>query len=66
MQFRAIMISELTESAERIESDRSARVVVLAARGKSFCAGADLNWMKAPKWNSSSKDPPRGGASVCP
>ncbi len=31
---------------EKIGTDRSIRVVVLSGTGKSFCAGADLNWMR--------------------
>jgi methylglutaconyl-CoA hydratase len=42
----AAMIAELTEAAQRIETDPAVRVVVIAAAGKSFCAGADLDWMK--------------------
>lgn len=42
----ATMISELTEAACQLAADAGARVVVLAGQGKSFCAGADLTWMK--------------------
>ncbi|MGP3696168.1 crotonase/enoyl-CoA hydratase family protein [Rhodobacter sp. NSM] len=42
-----VMIAELTTAAERLAADPSVRVVVLAAAGASFCAGADLGWMKA-------------------
>ncbi|HNQ77029.1 MAG TPA: enoyl-CoA hydratase-related protein, partial [Pseudothauera hydrothermalis] len=31
----------------QLDADDTVRVVVLAGRGKSFSAGADLNWMKA-------------------
>lgn len=41
------MISELTQVAAELGGDDSVRVVVLAATGKSFCAGGDLGWMKA-------------------
>jgi methylglutaconyl-CoA hydratase len=30
----------------QLDADDTVRVVVLAGRGKSFSAGADLNWMK--------------------
>ncbi len=40
------MIADLTEAAERLGSDPAVRVVVLTGAGKSFCAGADLGWMK--------------------
>ncbi|WP_174838845.1 MULTISPECIES: crotonase/enoyl-CoA hydratase family protein [unclassified Ruegeria] len=43
----AQMIAELTEAANRLASDDTVRVVVLAAQGKSFCAGGDLSWMQA-------------------
>ncbi|MCB9092445.1 MAG: enoyl-CoA hydratase/isomerase family protein [Halobacteriovoraceae bacterium] len=42
-------ISELTETLKKIHEDKSLRLVVLASNGKSFCAGADLNWMKKMK-----------------
>ena len=40
------LIRALTEALDRIEADAAARVVVLQANGKSFSAGADLNWMR--------------------
>jgi len=42
----AQMISELRHAAERLGADPSVRAVVLAAEGKSFCAGGDLGWMQ--------------------
>lgn len=42
----AQMIAELTQAAQALGADASVRVVVLAARGKSFCAGGDLGWMQ--------------------
>ncbi len=47
--FNSRMIEELYELFERIKRDKGLRVVVLTGEGKSFCAGADLNWMKAVK-----------------
>ncbi len=44
--FDDAIIVELTEAFKRADNDDSVRVVVLAAEGKSFSAGADLNWMK--------------------
>jgi len=41
----AAMIAEATEAFAAADSDPAVRVVVLGARGKSFCVGADLNWM---------------------
>jgi len=42
----AQMIAELHSAAEDLGADASVRVVVLAAEGKSFCAGGDLGWMR--------------------
>ncbi len=41
------MIEELSQAVAVLAEDVSTRVVVLAAEGKSFCAGGDLQWMKA-------------------
>lgn len=43
----AAMIMELTGLAERLGSDEKTRVVALLGAGDVFCAGADLQWMKA-------------------
>ncbi|MCH7864456.1 MAG: enoyl-CoA hydratase/isomerase family protein [Proteobacteria bacterium] len=40
------LIQLLTRELETLDRDPSVRVVVLAAAGKSFSAGADLNWIK--------------------
>ncbi|RKF14995.1 crotonase/enoyl-CoA hydratase family protein [Roseovarius spongiae] len=42
----ARMIEELTAAAVRLGGDDAVRVVVLAARGRTFCAGGDLGWMR--------------------
>lgn len=42
----AQMMTELEEAALRLASDPAVRVVVLAAEGKTFCAGGDLAWMR--------------------
>ncbi len=44
--FNETLIAELTELLNVLDTDDDVRVVVLAGSGKSFCAGADLNWMK--------------------
>lgn len=41
------MLDELTDAAGKIAVDPAIRVVILAADGKTFCAGGDLAWMKA-------------------
>ncbi len=44
--FNEALIAELTAACQQLDADDSVRVVVLAGRGKSFSAGADLNWMR--------------------
>jgi len=39
-------IAELADAMGRMTSDGAVRVVVISSTGKSFCAGADLNWMQ--------------------
>ena len=43
----AQMIAELSQAAAALAQNELVRVVVLAARGKSFCAGGDLGWMRS-------------------
>jgi methylglutaconyl-CoA hydratase len=40
------LIAELTQAFRDLASNAAVRVVVLAANGQSFSAGADLDWMK--------------------
>jgi methylglutaconyl-CoA hydratase len=40
------IIAELTLAFDDLGRDESVRVIVLAAAGKSFSAGGDLNWMR--------------------
>lgn len=44
--FDDALIAGLTAELKRLDALPEARIVVLAASGKSFSAGADLNWMK--------------------
>ena len=44
--FNATLIRELTQALAALDGDTAVRAVVLLGEGKSFCAGADLNWMK--------------------
>lgn len=39
------MMKELTDCFKKLEKDDS-KVIIITGNGKSFCAGADLNWMK--------------------
>ena len=45
--FNAQVIADLTAACAQLDADPAVRVMVLAGRGKSFSAGADLNWMQA-------------------
>lgn len=40
------LIARLSEDLKKLDQDPNVAVVVLAGEGKSFSAGADLNWMK--------------------
>ena len=44
--FNDVMISEIMHALDHLNSDQETKVIVFAGRGKVFCAGADLNWMK--------------------
>jgi methylglutaconyl-CoA hydratase len=44
--FNEVMIAELTDVFRSYGANADVRMIVLEAEGKSFCAGADLNWMK--------------------
>ncbi len=40
------LVAALRAAADHLAAENAVRVVVLGGEGKSFCAGADLNWMK--------------------
>ncbi|HUU38834.1 MAG TPA: enoyl-CoA hydratase/isomerase family protein [Candidatus Desulfaltia sp.] len=44
--FNATMIGDLAEAFSTARSDDGIRIVILTGAGESFCAGADLNWMR--------------------
>jgi methylglutaconyl-CoA hydratase len=44
--FDETLIAELTQAFGALDADPAVRVIVLAGEGKSFSAGADLNWMQ--------------------
>jgi methylglutaconyl-CoA hydratase len=50
--FDEAMIAELTACFTALSADHGVRAVVLAAPGKLFCAGADLNWMRRASANA--------------
>ncbi len=45
--FNDDVIRELTDAFRTLGADASLRCIVLGGHGKAFCAGADLNWMRA-------------------
>ena len=44
--FNPQLIGDLTAACRALDANDTVRMVILAGRGKSFSAGADLNWMK--------------------
>ena len=44
--FDQTLIAELTDALLATGTDENVRAVVLLGAGESFCAGADLNWMR--------------------
>lgn len=44
--FNEVMIAELTDAFRKAGEMQDVRVIMLKGAGKSFCAGADLNWMR--------------------
>jgi methylglutaconyl-CoA hydratase len=47
--FNEVMIAELNEAIVSLRANSDLRALILTGEGKSFCAGADLNWMKKMK-----------------
>ena len=45
--FSDVLIRSLLEAFTTLGEDPDVRVIVLSGRGKSFCAGADLSWMRS-------------------
>ncbi len=44
--FNAALIAELHRSFDLLGNDTHVRAIVLQGNGKSFCGGADVNWMR--------------------
>ena len=45
--FNDEMIDEVVSTFNELAKNKEVRAIILKAKGKSFCAGADLNWMKS-------------------
>lgn len=45
--FNDELIGKITEAFKNLSKNKEARLIVLTGEGRSFCAGADLNWMKS-------------------
>ena len=45
--FNSAVIAEVTQAFAALGADDGVRAIVLGGRGKAFCAGGDLNWMRA-------------------
>ena len=45
--FNAKLIAQLYEAIVQLGEDASIRAVVLSGQGKTFCGGADIQWMRA-------------------
>ncbi len=45
--FNGELINDLFEAFEYFKENDETRVIILTGAGKTFCAGADLNWMKS-------------------
>src|SRR6266852_2811932 len=44
--FNNELVKQVTDAFAELGQRDEVRVIVLAGNGKSFCSGADLNWMK--------------------
>ena len=45
--FNDMLVAEISAAFADVEASPETRIVVVAARGPAFCAGADLNWMRS-------------------
>ena len=45
--FNVALMDELRFVLKAVNDNQKIRIVVLTGAGKSFCSGADLEWMKA-------------------
>ncbi|MFC2129964.1 enoyl-CoA hydratase/isomerase family protein [Bacteroidota bacterium] len=45
--FNSDLINDLYDAFDKLKDEEDLRVIIITGNGKSFCAGADLNWMKS-------------------
>jgi methylglutaconyl-CoA hydratase len=45
--FNNELIEDLYDIFQKLKDDNDTRIIIITGMGKSFCAGADLNWMKS-------------------
>ncbi|MDF1653742.1 MAG: enoyl-CoA hydratase/isomerase family protein [Coxiellaceae bacterium] len=45
--FNAELIGEIKIALQQLNDNDDVRVIIIRSTGKNFCAGADLNWMRA-------------------
>lgn len=45
--FNDELIKSMTEAFNQLDNDNNVQIIVLTGEGRSFCAGADLNWMSS-------------------
>jgi methylglutaconyl-CoA hydratase len=43
--FNDVLIAEMLDALEELAAREDVRVLIIAAEGKTFCAGADVHWM---------------------
>lgn len=54
--FNDELIEKITSTVKELDKNETIRLLVLTGEGQSFCAGADLNWMKKMKDYSESEN----------
>lgn len=45
--FNDELIASMTKAFNQLDNDKDVQIIVLTGEGRSFCAGADLNWMSS-------------------
>src|SRR5207237_10826508 len=69
--FDSALIAEIGEAFERLDADPACRAIVLAAEGRSFCAGADFSRRADPgtgreaAGGGAGRHPYKGGSRRC-